>query len=266
MPELPEVETIRRDLKPVEGSQIQSVTVHDDKLIETNPDLPETVTGWTIRALDRRGKYLLMVTDSGLLLYSLRMTGNLTVETPPADTDRVDFELEERTLWFTTVRRFSRVHYYETTQYDSVPKLEKLGVDPMNGEFTVDELEECFENRTAPVKTLLMNQELIAGIGNIYANEICFEAGVRPDRSVRNLGRQAVDRLVEVTPAVLEKAIASRGSSISDYSRPEGDEGRFQDEFMVYGRRDESCYQCDTSLETLELSGRSTFFCPQCQN
>lgn len=267
MPELPEVETIRRELSSLEETTIEAVTVRDDKLVEPNPNLPEIVDGWTIRELRRRGKYLLFLAGEGFLLFSLRMTGNLAFE-QPGDSDRcVEFELNDgRTLFFTTVRRFSRVHCFCTTDYDSVDKLDRLGIEPLNGEFSAGWLEEAFSGRTAPVKSLLMNQQLIAGIGNIYASEICYEAGVRPDRSVSTLDRGDLEALVDVTPAVLEKAIASRGSSISDYARPDGDEGGFQDQFRVYGRRDESCYDCGTPLEFLEISGRSSFFCPNCQS
>ncbi|MFB6345053.1 MAG: Fpg/Nei family DNA glycosylase, partial [bacterium] len=237
MPKLPEVETIKRDLEPLEGTRIRSVTVHDDKLVAGTGSFEADVTGCSIESFQRRGKYLLARGHGAFLLFSLRMTGTLTLSEPSNPPERrVDFNLGERTVYFTTVRRFSRVHYYEEENPDAVDKISKLGVEPLNGDFSSGYLEESFSNRTAAVKSLLMNQEIIAGIGNIYANEICFEAGVDPSKSVTDVTGQELKSIVRATPTVLQKAIESRGSSISDYNRPEGDDGRFQDEFMVYGR------------------------------
>lgn len=266
MPELPEVETIKRDLGSLVDRRIQSVEVRDD-LLASEPDrLVETVPGWRIESLERRGKYLLLHGEGGFLLFSLRMTGNLTFEDPGEGEQRyVAFDLDDRCLYFTSVRRFSRVYLYESTDPETVGKISKLGADPLNGSFGIETLSGAFENRTAPVKTLLMNQEVLAGIGNIYANEICFEAGVAPDRSVSELDRSDLEKLVDVTPDVLERAIRHRGSSINDFERPGGNTGGFQDKFRVYGRRDEACPRCGTPVKNRELSGRSTFFCPECQ-
>lgn len=266
MPELPEVETIKRDLSSIVGSTIRSVTVRDPMLVESERDLGRVVSGWTIRELDRRGKYLLVLGDEGFLLFSLRMTGNVTFREPGDGTQRyVEFNLGEESIYFSSVRRFSRVHCYRSTEPDSTDKIGRLGVDPLNGEFSVGFLADQFSNRSAAVKSLLMNQELVAGIGNIYANEICFEAGVQPDKSVVNLDESELESIVQSTPEVLEEAIESRGSSISDYSRPDGESGLFQDNFMVYGRPGEDCFECSSTIEKTEVSGRSTFFCPECQ-
>lgn len=271
MPELPEVETVVRGLKPIEGSSISKTIVQDEMLIgnyESSQDFSKCLKKQRVKDIVRVGKYCCILLESAILLFSLRMTGNLKVARSDeiSRTSYVRFELDDLHLWFTSVRRFSNVHICSTVQLDEVDKIQKLGRDPFRDGLDVNDLKRAFNGRTAPVKTLLMNQQCLAGIGNIYANEICFHARVDPQRSVNELGDAELDRISKSVTEVLEKAIELGGSSIRDYKNAEGDSGQFQDRFNVYGRDEEDCPKCATSISRIELAGRSTFWCNTCQS
>lgn len=271
MPELPEVETLRRDLLDLEGRTFASVTVNDEMLLggERSPEtFSERLRGTTIRSIERIGKYFLLVLEEATLLFSLRMTGNLSRPEPArVDSERnLVFELDRGCLEFRSVRRFSNVHLYETTDTESIDKVQKLGPDPFHEDLSLDDLKSLLENRTAPVKTLLMNQELFAGLGNIYASEACYVSGIEPTRSVSTLSDEELENLLEAMRQVLEKAIGLGGSSISDFTSVDGDNGSYQDHFFVYGRDGDACRSCGSTIRKTELAGRSTFWCPDCQN
>jgi formamidopyrimidine-DNA glycosylase len=270
MPELPEVEVTRRGLEDVVGRRIRGINVTDEMLLGEGFDEPtsvESLTGNRVESVQRRGKYCLLVFEDSLLLFSLRMTGNLTVESDGeiGRENYVSLDLDDGALIFSSIRRFSKVHRYDTPDPEAVPKVQRLGIDPVHDELTVDAVRPLLENRTAPVKTLLMNQEIIAGLGNIYANEACHAAGIDPTRSVRTLDDDELSRLLSEIGDLLERAVTLGGSSINDFRGPDGNDGSFQDDFFVYGRDEEECVRCGSSLRKTELAGRSTFFCPECQ-
>lgn len=270
MPELPEVETLRRDLVELEDRVIRSMTVDDEMLLGggLSPGrFAERVEGETIRNVERIGKYCLLKLEAATLLFSLRMTGNLIrrEESGPERDRYVLFELDEGFLEFSSVRRFSNVHFYGTTDPEAIDKVEKLGRDPLHDGLSVEDVKPLLENRTAPIKTLLMNQELFAGLGNIYASEGCHTAGIDPRRGVQSLSESELDDLMEATTEVLEKAIGLGGSSISDFTSVDGENGSYQDHFFVYDREDEECRSCGGTIRRTELAGRSTFWCPECQ-
>ncbi len=270
MPELPEVEVTRRGLMDLVGHRLCSVIVGDEKLLGEGLDNEysgELLSSYSVCSIVRRGKYCLFDLGEETLLFSLRMTGNLTAgKSVVNDRDsHVTFQLDEGVLVFSSVRRFSRVHRYETTNLESIPKIKKLGLDPFHDQFSIDTLIPELESRTAPIKTLLMNQEVVAGLGNIYANEACHAAEIDPTRSVRTLEDNELARLIEEIVDVLETAVELGGSTLNDFRGPKGQDGEFQDNFYVYDRAGKKCVHCDNEIQKTVLAGRSTFFCPNCQ-
>jgi formamidopyrimidine-DNA glycosylase len=270
MPELPEIETIKRELHDLLGQTFSAITVNDEMLLGDGTSealLRRRLIDRTLEGLDRVGKYLLIQIDGGTLLFSLRMTGNLISgeSTNDASERSVQFELNQMDLVFSSVRRFSKLHLFETTEYEEIDKLQRLGPDPLGNSLRGEDLQSIYDNRTAPVKTALMNQECLAGLGNIYANEICYAVGIDPRTSIGDLSRDDFNNLSDRMIEVLRDAINLGGSSIRDFNNPNGESGEFQDEFFVYGRNEKPCIQCDETIQKTDLAGRSTFWCGHCQ-
>ncbi len=271
MPELPEVEIVKRELTRVIGKTVSNVDVSDEMLLgdaTTHKKLREELSGSEFVRIRRVGKFCLLQTEARTLLFSLRMTGNLTLgnRNEKASESFVRLSLSTTNLWFTSVRRFSKVHLYETTSLSSLEKLQRLGPDPLRTPLSGEDLETVFRNRTAPVKTAVMNQECLAGLGNIYANEICHAAGTDPRRSVNRLTHSEFKKVAGSIQSIIKGAIQFGGSSIRDFNNTEGKEGGYQDEFYVYGRDGEGCYNCSDRISKITLAGRSTFWCPNCQD
>jgi formamidopyrimidine-DNA glycosylase len=272
MPELPEVETIRRQLAPaIEGRRLVHVEVRDPRWCEPAP--PEAVSdaldGRRIEHLGRRGKYLIAsLEDDVHLVMHLRMTGNLLLvdngETPPHT--RVVFDLDDgRRLLFVDVRRFGTgdvllgsdalADYFES----------RLGVEPLGPDFTADVLRAQAKGRKQPVKAFLLNQERVAGVGNIYADEALFRAQIHPLRPVGTLKRAQVEALRDAVVETLELGIDSKGASIDDYRHIDGAQGSFQDRFLVHTREGEPCPRCGNTIRKLRAAGRGTYVCERCQ-
>jgi formamidopyrimidine-DNA glycosylase len=266
MPELPEVETVRRTLLPhVVGRRIDAVRVRERRLrVAIEEDFSRRLTGATIRDLRRSGKYLLFDLDDGAVwLVHLGMSGCLA--TAAAGLERHDHVAVDlaggTTVVYNDPRRFGLMRIVE----GSAAELSALGVDPLSPEFTPEVLRQLLRGRRRPIKTLLMDQRLIAGVGNIYASEILFRAGIRPGRGAGGLRRREVAALHAAAGAVLEDAIDHGGSSISDYRDGLGRSGYFQMHFNVYDRAGRPCRACGTAIRSRVLGGRSTFYCPTCQ-
>jgi formamidopyrimidine-DNA glycosylase len=270
MPELPEVETIRRQLEPdIVGRRIESVEVLDPRWTEPAPpaDVERAVTGRRIESLGRRGKWLLMELEGGdWLVMHLRMTGNLVL----TDADeqrfmRVRIVLDDgRRLLFNDARRFG------TGQVVAGPDLEghlsgRAGIEPLSGSFTPDAIGELAAGRTAPVKSFLMMQSGIAGIGNIYADEALHRARLHPLSPAGSMRAEHLEDLQEAIVETLEEGLSNGGASIDDYRDARGEEGSMQDEFLVYGREGEPCPRCGEPIRRIVISGRSSFFCASCQ-
>jgi len=269
MPELPEVETVRRSLAPfLAGVSIRTVTVREPRLRRTlAADFAKMLTGRTIAQLGRRGKYLYLHLDNGKIwLVHLGMTGQLLVEEmghPPLPHDHVLVTLSTgQRLRYNDPRRFGLMLVGTEAEIEIVTA---LGVEPLGRMFTSRYLREkiCRTQRT--IKDVLMDQRVVAGIGNIYASELLFRAGVQPSRVAATLPDTAIDQIVEATKAVLREAIRHRGSSISDYRDGEGKRGGFQDRFRVYDREGHPCYECQQFIQRETRGGRSSFFCVACQ-
>jgi formamidopyrimidine-DNA glycosylase len=269
VPELPEIETILRGLSPaVRARRIAAVRVREARLrSRLVPDFAARLEGRRIEALSRHGKYLIAALDDGRLwLIHLGMTGQLTFEpagaaTRPHDHVVVRFD-DGHTLTYNDARRFGWMAVIEP---GAVAAATGSGVDALAPEFTPGVLSALSRGRRTSIKALLMDQRRVAGLGNIYVNEILFRAGIRPRRRAGRLTRVESARIVVATRAVLAEAIRRGGSSISDYRDGFGRTGWFQLRHRVYDRAGEPCRRCRTPIRACVVVGRSTFYCPRCQ-
>ncbi len=266
MPELPEVETVMRGLAPVwTGQRFARVVLNRGDLRRPFPDgLGQRLTGATVLACRRRAKYGLVDTDRGdTLILHLGMSGRMRLD--PAETakhDHVVFETEAgRVVAFNDARRFGSLDLVATADVDRHPLLAGLGPEPLGPAFGAAMLGRAFADRLAPAKALLLDQRIVAGLGNIYVCEALFEAGIHPARAGGSVATARLKALAKAVPAVLEAAIAAGGSSLRDHAAPDGTLGYFQKGFQVYGRAGEPCPRCGRPIERIVQSGRSSFFC-----
>lgn len=274
MPELPEVETVRRGLQAqLSGACISSVRVfrHDSIGYPSSAEFVRRLTGRHICRLGRRGKYLLVdLSDETGMAVHLRMSGRLLVlDSKDADPRhlRVSFSLADgRRLVFDDPRVFGRLWCVPPgkTFEDIVPALKLLGPEAID-EINPDYLLQAFTGKSQPVKSALLDQTLIAGIGNIYADESLFRSGINPQRSAGKLRRPELKRLAREIREVLCNAIELGGSTLRDYTDSRGVNGKYQHEALVYGREDEPCRSCRTAIQKVKIAGRSSHFCPRCQ-
>ncbi|MBI5787713.1 MAG: bifunctional DNA-formamidopyrimidine glycosylase/DNA-(apurinic or apyrimidinic site) lyase [Candidatus Schekmanbacteria bacterium] len=271
MPELPEVESIVRGLRPnICGKVIWQIEILDSRLLPniTPPDLQNKVTGRTIGQLQRRGKFILFVlANKSCLLAHLRMTGKYLYFPAQKSAGRytrmiISFS-DGSQLHYEDLRRFGQLSFH-ASQSD-IPSLADLGPEPFSAEYSVSYLQKKFASGKRPVKVLLLDQRIIAGIGNIYACEILYRAGISPYRPTNLISKQETERLVAATREILEKAIQCQGTTISDYVMSNGDTGSFQECLNVYERGGESCNVCSTPVKRVKQAQRSTYFCPTCQ-
>jgi len=269
MPELPEVETLRRGLaRAVCGRRIEAVEVRERRLRRPLArSFACALLGRRIDGVRRRAKYLLFDLDDGSVwMVHLGMSGTLAVmpaALPNGVHTHVIVTLDDgRTLRFHDPRRFGLMRVGAP---DRLVELAALGVEPLGPGFSPEFLHQTARGRRRAVKGLLMDQRIVAGLGNIYANEILFAAGVRPGRRASRLSRAQAASIVGATGAVLGEALASRGSSISDYRDERGEPGAFQKQFRVYERAGQACVRCGSVIRRLVIVGRSSFFCPRCQ-
>ncbi|MBV9932227.1 MAG: bifunctional DNA-formamidopyrimidine glycosylase/DNA-(apurinic or apyrimidinic site) lyase [Alphaproteobacteria bacterium] len=269
MPELPEVETTVRGLAPVlEGRRLARVgTRRADLRRAFPPDLRQRLTGARVTGLGRRAKYGLIATDRGdTMVFHLGMSGRWRID--PADLgphDHLVLETEEgRALSLNDPRRFGSVDLVPTARLEEWPPFAALGPEPLGPGFTADYLLAALDGRAAPIKALLLDQRIVAGLGNIYVCEALHMAGIAPGRPAGRISRPRLERLVAAIRQVLLAAIEAGGSSLRDYARPSGELGYFSRQWRVYGREGESCH-CGAPIRRRNDSGRSTFFCPRCQ-
>jgi formamidopyrimidine-DNA glycosylase len=287
MPELPEVETVVRQLEPeLEGRRIDRLEVLDARWSRPAPpeDLGKAVSGRTIEGLARRGKYMLLALDGEqTLVMHLRMTGNLVLV---GDEDVIDpsegrrlyegerstsarhlrarFALDDgRELWFTDPRRFGEA--FLIADADLERRFERLGIEPLSPQFTAETLGKIAARRTAPLKSFLLDQSGIAGIGNIYADEALFRARLHPLSPAGSMKLEHLEALRDGVVAALEAGIDGGGASIDDYRDGRGERGTMQDEFLVHTREGEPCPSCGNPIARIVVAGRSTYFCPNCQ-
>lgn len=270
MPELPEVETTRRGIEPhVTGARIREVIVRRNDLRQpVSPDFEE-ITGRRFMAVTRRSKYLLLGVDDGsVLLIHLGMSGSLRLVSPAEDWkkhDHVALTLSGgKQLRFHDPRRFGLVLRLHGDP-SSHPLLAKLGPEPLEDGFTVDHLADACRARKVAIKLVIMDAHVVVGVGNIYASEALFRAGIRPATPACRISRPRLARLVDAIRAVLTDAIHEGGTTLRDFLKSDGQPGYFRQKLFVYERKDEPCRVCGTAIRHAVLGQRSTYWCPMCQ-
>ncbi len=270
MPELPEVETTRRGLEPwLLNRCIRAAIVrHRGMRWPVRADLSKLLAGRTIRRVDRRSKYLLLECETGWLIVHLGMSGSLRIvpaEHPAGKHDHFDLVLDSgQALRLTDPRRFGAV-IWEPGEPCSHKLLRDLGPEPFDAAFDAAWLHRRTRGRSAPVKNVLMDSHVVCGVGNIYANESLFRAGIRPTRAAGRISQDRYAHLVDEVRATLNEAIAAGGSTLRDFVRADGSPGYFQLNYFVYGREGEPCRRCGAKIKVVRVGQRSTFYCPRCQ-
>ena len=270
MPELPEVESTRRDLaREVAGRSVAAVVVRDRRLRWPVPaELPRKLVRRTITEVGRRAKYLLIGAGTGTALVHLGMSGSLRVHGAPAmpgPHDHIDLVLDDgRCVRYRDPRRFGCWLWTESDPARH-PLLARLGPEPLGPEFDGARLHRRLRGRTAPIKHMLMDSGIVAGVGNIYANEALFIAGIDPRRAAGRVARRRIDRLVSAVREVLAVAIEAGGTTLRDYARADGATGEFSARLNVYGREGEPCPRCAAPIARTTTGQRSTWYCRRCQ-
>lgn len=269
MPELPEVETVKNELLPhVIGRRITGITLDWEGIVK-HPAAEEfcaRVTGQEIAGIKRRGKYLLVSLSGGdLMVLHLKMSGSLIIgrnsAEPPRFTRAVIHLDNDSSVFFRDPRKFGMMKLVE----DENSAVGKLGPEPLEDGFTSRLLSRLLDKRTAPIKALLCDQTVIAGIGNMYADEVLFATGIHPLRTGASLSRKEIKNIHGAIRRILKAAIANKGASVDTYFRPDGTKGTAHFEFKVAHRRGESCFNCGTPLQRITVRNRGTYFCPRCQ-
>lgn len=270
MPELPEVETTRRGLiEHVRDGSIGGVVVRESRLRWPVPaDLGKQIVGKTVRDLRRRGKYLLFDIDGLTLIVHLGMSGSLRIvdaQTALLKHDHIDIEMTNgKVLRFNDPRRFGAVLWCDNN-IDQHSLLVHLGPEPLTADFDGDYLYKASRKRKATIKTWIMDSRIVVGVGNIYASEALFHAGIRPGRAAGRVTAQEAHRLAGTVKDVLSAAIEQGGTTLRDFVGGDGKPGYFQQTLFVYGRAGEPCRQCDTAIKQRVIAQRSSFYCPSCQ-
>ena len=269
MPELPEVEVTRLSFaNAIAGGTVLSARMGKPLRWPLGVD-PQTLAGQTVLKVRRRGKYLLLDLSDGLLLVHLGMSGSVVFKKgldAPAVHDHFDLVTNLGTLRLNDPRRFGAVVFAQSESDPVASKLlGHLGVEPLGGEFDFKAFHQGIVARKAPIKQVLLAGEVVVGVGNIYASEALFLAGIRPTTRANKLSRPRLLKLQQAICDVLARAVEKGGSTLRDFSNANGESGYFQLEAMVYGRAGQACRKCGTAIKTIRQGQRSTFFCPQCQ-
>jgi formamidopyrimidine-DNA glycosylase len=270
MPELPEVETTLRGIQPhLEGQKIKNVVVRQYQLRWRIPaDIQKKLHGRKVVQLQRRGKYLLMELDVGTVILHLGMSGSLRIllkTCAPHKHDHVDMEFANgRILRFTDPRRFGALLWTDKNPVLH-PLLKHLGPEPLAAQFTGNYLWSSIQNKTAPIKTIIMDSKIVTGVGNIYATEALFLAGVHPRIPAKSLSQTQASRLVKAIKQILRHAIKRGGTTLKDFVNSEGKPGYFVNQLKAYGRAGLPCLQCQTPLESFQIGQRTTTYCRCCQ-
>lgn len=268
MPELPEVETSRRGILPyLKGQNIADIIVRQPKLRwEVSPEI-SLAKGQQIIDVKRRAKYLIIELANGCIVIHLGMSGSLRILTAPKSPekhDHVDLVLENGiTLRYTDPRRFGSWLWNE--QFANISQLQHLGPEPLSEEFNGDYLFKLSRQRKVPIKSWIMDNHIVVGVGNIYASESLFMAKINPNRQVNSLTKKELTELVSSIKVVLTKSIEQGGTTLKDFLQSDGKPGYFVQELQVYGRAGQNCFNCQTVIQPQKIGQRNTFFCEKCQ-
>lgn len=269
MPELPEVEVCRLGISPhITDKKVTDVVVRIAQLRWPIPEEVKLLTGQTVEKVERRAKYLLIRFASGTLVLHLGMSGTIRIiesTTPVAKHDHFDLVFEHnKTLRLNDPRRFGAVLWFEQ-HIDKQGLLTKMGPEPLSDEFALGYLFFKAKNRKVPIKSFLMNNHIVVGVGNIYANETLFLAGILPTTLAGTIDEQRFDKLTEIIKKVLGDAIKQGGTTLKDFTQVDGRPGYFAQSLFVYGRAGKKCLNCQTTLAEIRQSNRSSVYCPSCQ-
>ncbi|MDD1793590.1 bifunctional DNA-formamidopyrimidine glycosylase/DNA-(apurinic or apyrimidinic site) lyase [Enterovibrio sp. ZSDZ42] len=269
MPELPEVEVSRMGIRPhAEGQTVTKIEVRQPKLRWLVPEELHDMEGQVIRSVSRRAKYLILETDVGYALVHLGMSGSLRVipeGVPPAKHDHVDLHLSSgEMIRYNDPRRFG-AWLWQPNDGSDHPVLGKLGPEPLTDDFTGEYLFERSRNKRTPIKQFIMDNAVVVGVGNIYANESLFMSRIHPQRQAGQLNQEEASRFVADIKLVLATAIEQGGTTLKDFKQADGKPGYFAQELQVYGNQGKPCPVCGTELESVKLGQRNTVFCPDCQ-
>ncbi len=272
MPELPEVETIKETLKEkLVNHKIVDISIRYPNLIEYPNALQfeKQIIGETIHNLERRGKWILFELDHYYLLSHLRMEGRYLFRSsndPIEKHEHISFLLENgMELRYKDTRKFGRMHLIEKEKLYNQKPLSELGLEPWDTKLTGKYLEEKLKTKTIPIKTSLLDQGIITGIGNIYANEILYLSKINPLKASNQIPIKKLNTIILNTRKVLEEAIHQGGTTIRSYEASEGVHGRFQQNLYVHGRQNETCVTCGSTIMKITVGGRGTYYCPKCQ-
>lgn len=268
MPELPEVETIRRGLEPLlKGRRFDQIEVRNRRLRWPVPKDLSRLAGQRIASVSRRAKYLLIHTDSDVLMVHLGMSGSLRIASgnePPGKHDHVDLGLKGgRLLRYQDPRRFGSMHFLLPD--GSHPLLAGLGPEPLAGQFDGDYLYQRSRGRRVAIKNLIMDSRILVGVGNIYASESLFLAGIHPATQAGRISRVRCRKLAEAIREIISAAVRAGGTTLKDFVREDGRPGYFKQQLRVYGRKGDACEKCGRAIQAEVLGQRSSFFCANCQ-
>jgi len=272
MPELPEVETVKEALKhKVLNKKIKDVKIYYSKIVEypTNDEFVKKLIGETINDIKRRGKWLMFEFDNYYLLSHLRMEGKYNYKKTSDELNKhehIEFIFDnDYSLRYQDTRKFGRMYLYEKVGINDKPPLNELGLEPWDNNLDVTYLKEQYKNKKKEIKSILLDQGIIVGIGNIYADEILFLSKINPYKKACDLNDLELKSIIENTKKVLEAAIKDGGTTIKSYTSEEGVHGRFQQNLNVHQRKDEECKECKSKIVKVVIGGRGTYYCPKCQ-
>lgn len=271
MPELPEVEIVKRELEQkILNKKVQKVYQSDKSLRAPMPELSRLI-GTKIKSITRRNKYIILEMGDYWCLIHLGMTGRLTVESTSELKKHTHYRIElEENLFikYEDARRFGLILLFTKNEYpdnNEIPLLKSLGVEPFSKEFNVNYLEEGLKGKNTAIKKIIMDNNFMCGVGNIYASEILFLCKIHPEEPGKNLNNKDIKNLHKYTIETLQKSISLGGSSISDYVHTNGVKGEMQNFYNTYGRNGQYCKICGTVIERVNLGGRNSYYCPHCQ-
>lgn len=268
MPELPEVETVRRTLElAIKNEVIDDVIIKYSKIIQHDlDDFSNQIKNQRIHEIRRKGKYLIFVLDQHVMIIHLRMEGKFFIkETEPFDKhEHVIFKFKShKELRYHDVRKFGTIHLLDKMDYENVYPINQLGPEPKD--IKLDTFYQTLKHKRIPIKSALLDQHIISGLGNIYVDETLFHARIYPTKLTCDLSKEDCKRIIEAATLVLEKAVKLGGSTIRSYTSSLGVHGRFQNELMVHMRKSLPCPVCGTEIIKLKVGGRGTYVCPKCQ-
>jgi len=272
MPELPEVETVKETLKKeVLNKIITDVKIYYENIIEypTSKEFKEKIINQKINDIKRRGKWLMFELDDYFLLSHLRMEGRYFIRNKKDEIlkhEHISFTLDNGLeLRYLDTRKFGKMHLIEKEEILNRKPLNELGLEPWDEKLNINYLKEKYKNKKLPIKTVILDQSIIVGIGNIYADEILFLSKINPLKKSNELNDKELEDIIENTKIILEKAIKAGGTTIRTYESSEGVHGRFQQELLIHSKENENCPNCDETILKTRVGGRGTYYCPYCQ-